>query len=168
MIRFRSPYVVFRVFGRPISVGGTSRFTNEKKSPFRKTDKEYALAKKNGEIQLTNLVRLYAKIAAAEQGWEFTDQSVYVVVTIYTKLPRRFQGEEREAIIRDNVSVSTPIVHNSLRKYIKMLKGVLFKSEIQVACGLVIKKFTDNEEFVDILVGRPKNFEDMIYDIRNN
>lgn len=174
-IRFKSPYVVFRIAGRPISVGGMSRFqTDLKELPVsqrergRKTFKEYDEAKKNNKIQLTNLVRLNAKMAAAQQGWKITDQPIYIIVTIYSKPPLRFKGEARKTVLKNGSCAGTPIAHNSLITYIKMLKGVLFENESQVACGLVLKRYTDKEECVDILVGKPKNFEEMIYDIRNN
>lgn len=176
--RFTSQTLMFRIEGRPPCNGGKSAFGGVRKAHSdqlnpkvkrKQTEEEHRRAKANNKSQYMNIVRLMARTAMAQQKWEITDQPVYMVLTFYVNYAYAGRKADIEAIYESDVPPTrTPKFHSVIPHYVKGFEGVVYKNASQIAGLLVLKRYTKGLECVDILIGKPATFKELVNDIRNN
>lgn len=127
--------------------------------------------KTGGRAAYINMVRLCAKSAIMEQGWEMPKEleAVYIVITIYCLPGRGYQhrGHKHELALQNKVlAVRNPMLISFNKAIIAALKGILFAQEKQIVAMLTVKKFSADPR-VEILVGKPQNLWELSNDLRN-
>lgn len=145
----------FVIGGRPLCPGNTSSGGITKKG-FTGGSKTYQ-----------TLVRLSCKAAMVEQGWTKEEGPLYMVISIYFG----FGHENLKHVQRDMLKgailpMRLPNITRLPRVVIQALKGIAFKSEKQIDGLLVVKRYS-KEERVEVLIGAPKNIQELNYDLRN-
>lgn len=182
MERFSSPYIMFRIEGRPPTRGGRGVGCGRKRqtqlesiAPKAKTSsrkEKYAASNAKKKIDLaeyTNIARLMAKMAMAGQGWKITDKPLYMVLTVYINYSPPTKKEVVKAIYDSDVPpIRMPLLHTLSKIYIRAFKGVVYEKETQLAGILLLKRYTPGLECVDVLIGQPSTFKELVNDIRNN
>lgn len=177
--RFTSPTLMFRIPGRPITSGGKAEFGGVRKggrktlapklNKRKLTDAEHNAQKAKNKAEMANIIRLIAKSAMSAQGWKKTNDAVYIVITIYFNYPYVGNAEEaKEVYAKDIPPTRRPSLLNATVNYTKPLEGLVFEKHSQIAGLLLLKRYSPAEEYVDILVGKPNTFKELINDIRNN
>lgn len=149
----------FVVPGRPLCRG------------WRKTTKDEPRTKNDGKAYGA-VVGMIAKVAMATSDWKYDETSpVYVVVTINLATTKdTISRKKREEMIKNKV---LPVRYPSIERLIKVivfsLKGVVYGSTKQVVGVTAVKKYCkDDEQSIEVLVGKPSSWGEMNYDLRNS
>ncbi|MBR5172498.1 MAG: RusA family crossover junction endodeoxyribonuclease [Phascolarctobacterium sp.] len=123
-----------------------------------------------GVKEFRTLVGLAAKMAMAEQGWKKTDKAVYMAITIYlapSSAERMHYKPSVEKLANDKIfAIKSPNVERMATIIVNTLGGLVYEKSKQVVGLTVIKKFS-KEPRVEVLVGKPNNFKEFMYDLRN-
>lgn len=152
MPRFLSPTIEFVIAGTPLISGNRSK----------------SLGCSGYAAEHYNLVRLTLKSIMAEQGWKITDKPIFLAITIYISVHDNNVPREtvKEMYKGKHLVVHRPGVGSVIKGYIKCLKGILIKNEIQVVSAFVLKEYSRNER-IEVLIGIPQTVKELKRDIRN-
>ena len=123
-----------------------------------------------GKEAYAQLVKLGAKMAMAETKWKMTNDAVYLVIVAYV-LPlvrNRVLDKKKRIQPKDPSGLATgePRLNRMVEIICKALAGVVYKSQTQIAGITIVKKFS-TEPRVEVLVGKPKDYKELAYDLRN-
>ncbi len=123
----------------------------------------------SGEAAYTQMVRLGAKMAMCENKWELTKDAVYLVIVVYvipTVLNRKIEKKKIKPKCESGLVTGEPNIRRITDVITKALSGVVYKSPTQIVGLTIVKKFS-TEPRVEVLVGKPKNYKELAYDLRN-
>ncbi len=149
------------------------RFLSEKQLSFSVSGRPLCQGNPNGSAIGTGadayaaLVRMACKYAMAAQNWECTAEPLYLVVTVCLG-PGKVQIKhlQRSMLKGEILAARRPDVTRLSKVIIKALKGLAFEKETQIVGLLVVKQYA-KEQKVGILLGAPKNYRELTYDLRN-
>lgn len=145
--------LVFAVGGRPLSRG----------NPMGR-------GVKGGIKEFRQLIRLAAKFAMVEQGWERTDKAVYMAITVHlapSAANRLHYQPNVEKLKNDKVfAIKSPNVERIATLVVNSLVDLVYDTAKQVVGLTVVKKFS-KEPRIEVLIGEPENFKELMYDLRN-
>lgn len=123
-----------------------------------------------GKSAYAQMIKLGAKMAMAETKWELTTDAVYLVVVVYVLplLRNRVLDKKKRIQPKDPSGLATgePRLNRLVEIICKALAGLVYKSQTQIAGITIVKKFS-TEPRVEVLVGKPKNYKELAYDMRN-
>lgn len=150
--------LAFTVMGRPLCCGNSCVMVSGER---------VAKSFRGGAESYKALIRLSAKAAMAEQGWKMTDEGVYVVITLYLGHGVMAKPNEKKLAYSNAVTATRlPTPRRITDVVMQVLRGLVFRRELQVVGLLVVKKY-DRDERMDVLVGTAKNFKELVHDLRN-
>lgn len=149
----------FVIAGRPLCRG------------YRKAAEGEPRARNKGKTY-GSIVGMVAKAAMADSDWNYDETSpVYIVLTINLATPREtISKKKREAMIQNKtLPVRFPSVERILRVILFALQGVVYGSTKQVAGATIVKKYCkDDDQSIEVLIGKPSGWGEMNYDLRNS
>ena len=123
-----------------------------------------------GVKEFRQLVKLAAKMAMVEQGWVKTDEAVYMAITIYlapSSAERMHYKTSVEKLANDKLfAIKAPNIERIAATVINALTKLVYEKSKQVIGLTVVKKFA-KEPRVEVLIGKPEGFKELIYDLRN-
>ena len=152
------------------------RFLTEEQLTFAVGGRPLSRGRSNGHgvsggvREFGQLVKLATKMAMVEQGWKKTNEAVYAVIVIYLAAhyaERMHYTIAKERLANDKVfPLKAPNVDRMAKIVISALSGLAIEQPKQVVGLTVVKKFA-KEPRVEVLIGKPKSFKEMSYDLRN-
>lgn len=122
-----------------------------------------------GKMQYKQLVRLGAKTAIAEQGWELTDGGIYIVIVVYVDAGGQTTSKAlKKKRLKNDImlAVREPRITLIAKYVVDALKGVVFKTVKQIVGMTVVKKYSA-EPRIEVLIGKPKDYKELSHDLRN-
>lgn len=159
--RFMSEHMFFGIEGHPFYRGNRTRKSGLRNDEFK------------------NLLKLSAKTAMSEFGWECTADAVYIIIILYIRHTRWSeeprQGKEgrkkttyaqRRAELQSILVTQEPRMENILKVILNTLEGSVFKKKACVTASLVVKRYS-TEPRIEIVIGKPKTYKELAHDIRN-
>jgi hypothetical protein len=158
--------IEFSIPGRPPCrgqrPGPREQESDYKKKPRKTTQNAYA-----------SVVAMIAKNAIATQNWNYDESSpVYIVITVNLPVPTSGVRVDRMERMRKNqeLPVRYPQVDAIMRVIMYALCGVAYKNCKQIVSALVAKRYvkSNDQQSVDVLVGKPENWGELNYDLRNS
>lgn len=151
--------IEFVVPGRPLCRG------------YRKATADEPRAKNGGKTYQA-IVGMIAKVAVLNSNWKYDETSpVYVVVTVNLATPNEsISKAKREAMLKNKtLPVRYPLIERILRVVLYSMRGIVYGSVKQVVGTTVVKRYCkDDEQSIEVLVGKPANWGEMNYDLRNS
>ena len=113
------------------------------------------------------IIKLACKYAMAAQNWEREKGPLYLVLTVCLG-PGKVQIKHlQESMLKgDILAARRPNVARLSKVIIDALKGLAFEKESQIVGLLVVKRYTKQQK-VEVLLGAPKNYRELSYDLRN-
>lgn len=149
----------FVVPGRPLCHG------------YRKTTEDEPRTKNKGKAYGA-IVAMVAKAAMATGNWSYDEtKPVYVVLTINLATTKdTISKKKREEMIKSKVlPVRYPLIERIIKVVLSSLAGVAYGSSKQVVGVTAVKKYCkDDEQSIEILMGKPAGWGEMNYDLRNS
>lgn len=123
-----------------------------------------------GIKEFRQLIRMAAKFAIAEQGWTKSDKGVYMAITIYLapSEPERLHYKPNvEKLKNDRVfAIKSPNIERIATLVVNALTDLVYDKAKQVIGLTVVKKFAKDPR-IEVLIGEPESFKELIYDLRN-
>lgn len=149
----------FVIPGRPLCSG----------SPANRRLRAPEEREKNGANSYRALVAMCAKCAVIEQEWEVVpDEPLYILLTINLGPGRVCRIVQQEKMWRGEIlPTREPSVDRLVRVIMGALKDIVYTARRQVVGLLTVKRYTKNEQCVEVLVGRPSNWGELNHDLRN-
>lgn len=152
--RFVAPkQLVFAVGGRPLSKGNPMGH-----------------GVSGGKKEFRQLIRLAAKMAMVAYGWEKTDKAIYMAITIYLSpcMAERLHYKPNIEKLKNHkvFALKSPNVERIASLIVNSLQGCAYESSKQVIGLTVVKKFA-KEPRVEVLLGEPTDFKELVHDLRN-
>lgn len=150
--RFIAPTLEFTIAGRPLCGG-----RGEKGNGFG-----------GGADAYKALIKLTAKQAMLMQGFKITKEPVYISIIVCVgigseKHPKIIKSMYKGEIIPNR----EPRLARLQNVILRTLKGIIYEKEAQIAGVLVSKQYA-KEQCVSVLVGYPRNYKELIHDLRNS
>lgn len=114
------------------------------------------------------VVRLACKYAMAAQNWQYAkDEPLYLVLTVCVGTANARTKQTAQQMLKGEVlATRRPNVTRIGKVVVEALKGLAFANERQIVALLVVKRHTKQER-IEVLLGVPKDFRELTYDIRN-
>lgn len=142
--------LAFTVSGRPLCQGAL-----------------YGAQGGGGAKEYSAIVKLACKYAMSAQNWELETGPLYLVLTVCLG-PGKVQIKHlQESMLKgDILAVRRPNITRLSKVIIDALKGLAFEKESQIVGLLVVKLYTKQQK-VEVLLGAPKNYRELSYDLRN-
>lgn len=115
-----------------------------------------------------NIVKLAAKTAVSAYRWECLDAPVYVTLAIYLGPGHELKPNViKEMYKNKNILVNRrPNMQALAEAVLTAFKGILFAKDGNVVGLLMVKKHAQ-EQRIEVQIGRPKNYGELSYDLRN-
>lgn len=154
--------LVFAIPGRPIGRGNIEGEQLPTDTPNHKNKGTQIFAYKN-------YVKIAAKAAMREQGWELVPgtQPIYIGIVIYLGPGDNNKYTFRRMIKERAIPNRSPFCHSVLCHIIASLKGIVFEKERQIASTVVTKVYTTGSQGVEVVIGVPENMKELLSDTRN-
>lgn len=166
---FSDKVLEFTIEGRPYMRGAPPGWQFMQKSERQEISKE----------AYRQIVKIAAKVAMCEQGWEEVDPNdpIYVVITInVTPIKQRkvYKSKEKAKYvpvtdkerIKNEMAVHEPTLSRITKLLMDALLGTVYKTRRQVVGFSVVKRYAPKEG-IGILVGVARDWRTLNNDLRN-
>lgn len=121
----------------------------------------------NGKIdrdtRTKNIIRYVVDATVRSSEWTVTpDDLVYIVLTFNKKKTKKESQSNPDA----EIGMSSPNMLTATNTILKVFKGKIYLNDKQIVGLTLVRRYSDVNG-VDVLVGKPKDWRELRYDLKN-